>query len=95
MESPMAYYKRSAVGNRIGQWRPVDSPYRQWIHNYFRQPVRDHPVIVVTQEDGNDIAFECMAETNDKISGVTTGGQRMEIVWCREDRADETLARYR
>ena len=92
----MVYYKRTTIDNQIEQWTPVDSPYRQWIHSYFHQPTRDHSVMVVTRdEDGDDIAFECMAETNDKITGVTTGGQRIEIVWCREDRADETLARYR
>jgi hypothetical protein len=96
----MIYYKRTSVQplrhhNRIGQWQRVDAPYRQWIQAYFRQPIRDQPVIVVAEdEEGGDITLQCMAETNDKISGVTTAGLRVEIVQCRQSLADETLSRY-
>lgn len=102
MDSPQVYYKRTTDGNQIGQWlevhnNPRYSHYRDWIRSYFQQPLRDIPVTVVTQtEDGYDIALtECIAETNDKFTGVTTGGQRIELLWSREDRINETLARYR
>ncbi len=89
------YYKRTSIHNRLGQWNEVDRPYSQWIQEYFRQPIRDEIVTVVGRdEDGDRAVFHCMAETNDKISGITTDNLRIEIIQCREDDVDEVLARY-
>ena len=95
MDIPMVYYKRTTVHNLTGQWLLVDNPYRQWIQGYFQQRVRDVPVVIVAnEENGNRTMLLCTMDTNDKIRGETTRGERIEIIWCRENIAEETLARY-
>ena len=100
----MVYYKRTTVNNMTGEWLLVDSPYRQWIQGYFQQRVRDVPVVIVAhegheghegqEENGNRMMLLCTMDTNDKITCETTRGERIEIVWCRENIAEETIARY-
>lgn len=90
----MEYYFRPTRNNVIGLWQEADSHHRRLIIAYFRQPIRDHPVdIRVEDDDGNEVLLQCMAETNDKITG-TLDGVHIEIVQCRRDRVEETLARY-
>lgn len=90
----MVYYFRSSHHNRITEWQEADTPYCDWIRAYFRQSVRDQPVtITVEDDDGDDVNLECMADSNDKITGVMNG-QRIEILQCHRDRIEETLERY-
>ena len=97
MEEPvrMLYYQRTTIRNRMGQWHEVGLPYSQWIQEYFRQPIRDQMVsVTAVDEDGDRVHYRCMAETNDKLSGWIMDEVRVEIVQCRENRVEETLARY-
>lgn len=92
--SDMVYYYRSSHNNLISEWEEVGLPYRDWIQAYFRQSVRDHPVnLIVEDEDGDDVALRCMADSNDKITGVSHG-RRIEIVQCRRELVELTLTRY-
>lgn len=90
----MEYYLRSSHNNQISEWEEVGSPYSDWIQAYFQQPIRDQMVdIVVEDDDGDDITLQCMADSNNKITGILNG-QRIEIVQCHSDKVQQTLVRY-
>ena len=96
---PMRYYQRTQMerhpGNQLTNWYRASRICSQWIQVYFQQPIRDRLVrVAATDEDGDAVHFDCMADTNDKITGTTPSNTRYEILQCRADLIDETLARY-
>lgn len=80
-------------------WHEGQDIHLEWIHAYFNQPIRDHPVWVVGRDvENNWVRMRCRCDSNEKITGRVEGDQ-VEIVWIRRDRATEeeiatVLARY-
>lgn len=82
------YWRKHNRNNMIGSWERDEENglYMQWIRSYFQQPIRDRPIIVIgTHPDtGEERSLRCMADSNEKITGITGitfGESRIEIVW--------------
>lgn len=79
------YWRKHHRNNKISQWTrdQENGLYMQWIRSYFQQPIRDQPILVVGThpESGEERSLRCMADNNEKITGVTFGGNQIEIIW--------------
>lgn len=92
------YWRKHYPDNTISQWKKdgENGLYRSWITTYFQQPIRNHPVLIVVADPqtGYEKTLRCMAESNEKITGITFGGVRIEIVWGPSDQIRSILQRY-
>lgn len=92
------YWRKHYPDNTISEWKKDEENglYQSWISAYFQQPIRDQSVLIVVADPqtGYEKTLRCMADSNEKITGITFGGVRMEIVWGSSDQIPSILQRY-
>lgn len=66
-----------------------------WIRSYYAQPIRDQEVVVIgLTENGEEATLRCTSVENDRITGWTVRGERVEVAWCGEGNREALLARF-
>ena len=92
------YWRKHYPDNDISEWKKDadNGIYKSWITTYFQQSVRDQPVLIVVADNdtGYEKTLQCIAESNEKITGVTFGGVRIEIIWGPSHEIQSILRKY-